>query len=390
MTRRLYYDNSYLTTFRARLVDRGRDPCEVCLDQTAFYPGTGGQPHDTGTIQGVPVIDVREEGERILHRLACPVDVDEVECSVDWPRRFDHMQQHSGQHLLSAVFAELYGMDTLSVHLGSEVSTIDLDAASLDTEQVCRVEERIGEVVFENRPIRVAYGSTSEVSDLRRETDREGILRIVTIEGIDRSACGGTHVRATGEIGLVLIRRLDKIRGNVRVEFLCGRRALRRLRADFDTLTQVARLFSAPIDETPSLVAGIQEKLINAERARKRLARELAETRGRQLYLDTTPGASGLRVVIKRVAGGPIGEELRVEAQSFTAQRKAVYVAAIDDPPSVLIAASEDAGLDAGNVLKEALVRAGGRGGGNSRIAQGSLPSSEALGGLLAVLPLSE
>ncbi len=387
MTRRLYYDDAYLTTFRARIVGRGCDPCEVFLDQTAFYPTSGGQPYDTGLIHGVPVIDVLEDGPRILHRLARPVNVDEVECSVDWQRRFDHMQQHSGQHLLSAVFAALYGMNTLSFHLGSDISTLDLDAPALEPAQILRAEQRANELVFQNRPITIAYEQASEAAGLRKESARQGLLRIVIIRDLDRSACGGTHVRATGEIGPIMIRRLEKIRGNIRVEFLCGLRAVRRARADFDALTQVARAVSASLDETPSLVAALHARLSEVEKSARRLARELAETRGRRLYYETPPGPDGRRLLFKRLPAGSLSEELRVEAQSFTAQPKSIYLAAIDEPPSLLLAASDDENINPGVLLKEALSRAGGRGGGNARIAQGSLPSKDALDGLLAALP---
>jgi alanyl-tRNA synthetase len=239
-TKRLYYHDSWLAEFSARVVDRSADGRCLYLDQTAFYPSSGGQPHDTGVLAGVPVQDVVDEGDRIAHLTAAPVNAVDVECRVDWSRRSDHMQQHSGQHLLSAVLVELFDVPTVSFHLGEESSTIDAPVASLVPQQVRAVEERTNEVVVENRPVTVSFESAAEAQGLRRASDREGPLRIVSIQGLDRSACGGTHVRATGEIGPILIRKLDKIRGNVRIEFLCGLRALRRARADFDALSRVA------------------------------------------------------------------------------------------------------------------------------------------------------
>lgn len=386
MTERLFYEDAYLARFQSRIIERGCDPCEVYLDRTAFYPTSGGQPFDTGEINGVTVVDVIEDGDRIQHRIASPVNAAEVECVLNWPRRFDHMQQHSGQHLLSAVLEELFDAPTLSFHLGVEVATIDAGAASLSDGQIRKAEERCGELVFENRPISTAFEHSSEAKDLRKPSEREGVLRIVTIDRLDRSPCGGTHVRSTGEIGCVLIRKLDKIRGNVRIEFLCGSRAVRRARADYDALSRIARVFSGALDETPSLVAAQQVKLVEAEKARKRLSRQLAETRGRELYHQTAPDEGGMRRLIRQLPSGPIGDELRAEAQSFTANPKAVFAVFIDDPPSVLLAASKDTSLHAGNVLKEALAAAGGRGGGNVQIAQGSLPSGEALQQLRASL----
>ena len=209
MTERLYWDDSYLRRFRAKILERCCDGCELYLDRTAFYPTSGGQPHDTGWIQNVPVIDVVDEGERIRHRLSRPVDGEEADCEVDWGRRFDHMQQHSGQHLLSAVLNRFHGAPTVSFHLGRDISTIDVGLAALEPERLKEAERQANEIVFENRPIRVDYREASEAEGLRRASGREGLLRIVEIEGLDRSACGGTHVRHTGEIGLVLLRRLS-------------------------------------------------------------------------------------------------------------------------------------------------------------------------------------
>ena len=379
MTERLYYADSYLRRFAARIVDRCCDPCEVYLDRTAFYPTSGGQPHDTGVIQGVSVIDVIDEEERVRHRLAAPVNVDEVECVIDWQRRFDHMQQHSGLHVVSGVLEALCGASRLCFHLGRDFSTFDVSVPALTPEQVREAERRANEVVCEDRPITVRYEHSSEVQGLRKASEREGVLRIVEIEEFDRSACGGTHVRRTGEIGPVFIRKLEKIRGNLRIEFLCGRRAAERARADFEALSQVARVFSASLEEAPSLVAAQQAKLVEADKARTRLALELAGARGRELYHETPPDPLGLRAAVRHAPTGAISDELRTEAQSFTANSKAVFLAAFDAPAAVLLAVSSDSGLHAGNVLKEALAEAGGRGGGNARIAQGSLPSLEAL-----------
>jgi alanyl-tRNA synthetase len=380
MTERLYFDDSYLRRFRAKILERCCDGCEVYLDRTAFYPTSGGQPHDTGWIRNVPVIDVVDEGERIRHRLSRPVDGEEADCEVDWVRRFDHMQQHSGQHLLSAVLNRFHGAPTVSFHLGREISTIDVGLAALEPERLKEAERQANEIVFENRPIRVDYREASEAEELRRASGREGLLRIVEIEGLDRSACGGTHVRHTGEIGLVLLRRTEKIRGNLRIEFLCGRRAVARARADYDALAEIARLFSAPLDEAPALVAVQQARLVEAEKARARLALEVASARGRELYRTAAPDASGVRRLIRHAPAGALTEELRAEAQSFTASPKAVFLASFEEPPAVLLAVSEDAGLNAGQLLKTALAEVGGRGGGNARLAQGSFPRGALVG----------
>ena len=378
MTDRLYYTDSYLRKFRALVTGRSADGRRIYLDRTAFYPASGGQPHDTGSIAGVPLVEVEDEGERIAHVVAAPVEGDEVDCRIDWARRFDHMQQHSGQHLLSAVFVERFGIATVSFHLGQESSTIDLETATLDPVRVLEAERRANEVVFENRLLAVSFEDAAETRDLRKPSERAGTLRVISIEGLDRSACGGTHVARTGEIGPILLRKLERIRNTMRVEFLCGGRAVGRARADFDALSRVAQMVSGSLDETPGLVAAQFEAARNADKLRRKLEADLAQYQGRELYSTTAPDEAGVRRVLRRQPSGNL-EDMRAIAQSFTAQAKAVYVAALDEPPALLLAVSADSGVDAGKVLKAAMTQAGGRGGGNQRMAQGSLPSREAL-----------
>ncbi|MBI5085929.1 MAG: alanyl-tRNA editing protein [Acidobacteria bacterium] len=386
MTTRLYFSDSYLTQFDAAVQAREDGGTRIVLDRTAFYPASGGQPCDSGSLNGIGVIDVIDEADTIVHVLERPLDpCDRVQGRIDWPRRFDHMQQHSGQHLLSAVFDSLYGYKTLSFHMGADSSTIDLDTPSLEPARLREAEARANELVSLNSPVSVSFEDAATVRDLRKESGREGTLRIVTIDGFDRSACGGTHVRATGEIGAVLLRRVEKIRGGSRVEFVCGLRAAMRARADFDALSHAARLFSAQLEEVPALIAAQIEQAKESEKARRRLALELASARGRDLYTAAAPDAARMRRHLERLDAA-LGDELRATAQSYCAQPLAVFIAASANPPSVLMASSADSGLDAGSLLKEALAAAGGKGGGNARLAQGSLPSPEALESLLAHL----
>jgi len=288
------------------------------------------------------------------------------------------MQQHTGQHLISAVFEELFHLKTVSFHMGAESSTIDLEGCTVDARVLRDVERRSNEVVWENRPVLVTFEHAAEVSDLRKPSAREGTLRIVAIEGLDRSACGGTHVRTTGEIGAVLLRKIEKVRQTTRVEFLCGGRAVARARADYDALSKVAQLFSASLDETPSMVGQQMESARGQEKARRKLEMDLAVYQGREVYEATPPGPDGIRRHVRRMAAGSM-EELRALAQSFTAQPKAVFVAILEKPAAVLYAASVDSGIDAGQAVKQALAGVGGRGGGNARLAQGSVPDATLL-----------
>jgi alanyl-tRNA synthetase len=386
MSERLYYTDSYLRDFTARVIAASADGLVVYLDRTAFYPASGGQPFDMGSIAGIAVTEVADEDGRVAHRVAAPLAAaGPVDCAIDWPRRFDHMQQHTGQHLLSAVFEELFGLKTVSFHMGAESSTIDLEGAPVDARVLAAAERRANEVIWQNRPVAVDFEHAAEVQGLRKPSDREGTLRIVSIAGMDRSACGGTHVRATGEIGAVLLRKVEKVRQTARVEFLCGGRAVRRARADYEALSRTAQLFSAPLDEVPGVVAAAQEASRAADKGRRKLELDLAAYQGRELYATTAPGADGFRRITRRAERGNL-EELRAIAQNFTAQSKAVFAAALQDPPSLLLAVSEDAGIDAGKVLKAALTAAGGRGGGTARIAQGSVADAAALDAVLLAL----
>src|SRR5690606_21066253 len=387
MTRRLYYDDAYLRAFDAHVAEVSADGRRVYLDRTAFYPTSGGQPHDTGELAGVRVVDVVDEGDRIAHVLAEPVALApgaRVEGRIEWERRFDHMQQHTGQHLLSAVFAELYGFETVSVHFGAESSTIDLATATLAAGQIEAAEARANALVWEDRAVAVSYEHAAEAAGLRKRPDREGPLRIVSIDGVDRSACGGTHVRGTAEIGPVLIRGVERVRGdarvacgsggrgargpcvrphvggtaqngpvliggvervrgNARVACVCGGRGLRRAREDHARLTRLALDFSARPEEVPALVTGLRERERALRAALRRAEEELAGFRARALYERTEPAEDGVRRAVERHPAGGL-DGLRALANAFIALPKAVLVAAVDEPPALLLAASEDSG----------------------------------------------
>ena len=383
MTQRLYYNDCYLREFRARIVERADEGRRVYLDQTAFYPASGGQPFDLGTLGGVPVREIVDEEDRIAHVLEHPLEGAEIEGSVDWARRYDHMQQHTGQHLLSAVLSELFTIPTLSFHMGAVASTIDIGAEKLDPKRVEAIEERCAEIVAEARPVGISFEDASSDLELRKASERTGTLRIVSIDALDRSACGGTHVRSTAEAGPIFLRKLDKVRGNVRIEFVCGLRALRSARADFRTLSEIGRSLSVPLEDTPALVAAQVERVRNLEKTCQRLASEAAQHEGRELYAAASPDASGMRRVTQR---GIIDDAMRTRAQAFAQGPMAVFLAVSEDPPSILLAASADSGIHAGELVKAAVTAAGGRGGGNRALAQGSVSTAAALEQAIAAM----
>jgi alanyl-tRNA synthetase len=357
VTERLYYTDSYLHEFEATVVERSGDGTRIYLDRTAFYPTSGGQPFDTGELSGVPVIDVVDEDSRIAHVLAGPLQTERVTGRVEWNRRFDHMQQHTGQHLLSAVIAESLGYPTIAVHFGRESSSIDVEATSLSTDQAAELE----------RPA------------------RDGIIRIITIQELDRSACGGTHVRATGEIGPILIRRIERVRKAVRLEFLCGSRAISRARADHALLVRLSADLSAAPEELPILLAARQSELKEAQSTRRELERQLDLYRAKELYQAASPDASGIRRVVLREGAGSV-ESLRGIAQAFATMPMGMFVGTVGDPPSVVLSTSQDSGIDAAGVLKSLLTAVNGRGGGSANLAQGVVPGPGQLEQVLAAI----
>jgi alanyl-tRNA synthetase len=373
MTDRLYYTDSYLKDFDATVIHRADDGRRVYLDRTAFYPTSGGQPFDTGRLGGVEVTDVIDEGERIAHLLAGSLSEGPTSGHVDWSRRFDHMQQHTGQHLLSAVLADLFGYRTIGVHFGHDSSTLDLEAGTLTQEQADRAEERANEIVMENRPVVVSFEEASAAAGLRKPSDRGGTLRIVSILDIDRSACGGTHVRATGEIGLIVIRKVERVRQVVRLGFLCGGRAIRQTRNDRRLLARLAAAFSSGPEDLPQLVEAEKEELKEAQLGRREVQASLDLYRARELYAAATPDATGIRRAVLLDSGEPL-ESLRGLAQAFASMPMAMFVGGVASPPAIVLAASPDTRVDAAEVLKGLLASVGGRGGGSASLAQGVVP----------------
>ena len=380
MTDRLYYTDSYLKSFRANVVDRSDDGTRLYLDQTAFYPTSGGQPHDLGLLNGVRLVDVIDEEDRIAHVLAEPVaaDTNSAEGTIDWTRRFDLMQQHTGQHLLSAMFEDRYGWPTVSVHFGAESSTLDIAAPNWDV-SVLEVAERVAnELASENREIVVTFEDTASAQGLRKPSDRAGILRVVSIAGLDRSACGGTHVRSTGEIGAILLRRAERTKGQTRIEFLCGMRAVTMARHDATLLARSAAVFTAATDDVPRLVELQQQQLRDLERDHKKVKGELAVYEARKYWENAQPDASGIRRLHIAMNGGPVKDQEAL-AQAIVTLGGAVAVITSTAPVGVMLATSADTGVDAGQTIRAAVTPLGGRGGGSPRLAQASLPDASAI-----------
>ncbi len=276
-TKRMYHEDPYRMEFEAEIIERRS--CEglpaLVLDRTAFYPESGGQPWDKGTLDGVEVVKVIEIGEGILHVAAKEIAGPRVRGLVDWPTRFDHMQQHTGQHVLSQAFWEILKGETLSFHLGPEVSTLEIGLRAVTDADADRVEDRANAIVWEDREVKAYFVPEERIGEipLRRPPKKHGLLRVIEVDGFDWSACGGTHCRRTGEIGTIRLGAFEKIRGNLRFEFLCGGRAFRDGRGKDRTVRRLASAFSCAAADVGAQV----DKLSAEYKALKKRARRLEE-----------------------------------------------------------------------------------------------------------------
>lgn len=377
MTERLYYRDSFLREFDAQVLrcERDGERWRVELDRTAFYPTSGGQPHDLGKLGDVPVVEVAEAGEKVVHYTSAAVPAGPVRGEIDWARRIDHMQQHTGQHLLSAAFIELFQFQTVSFHLGKEVSTIDLAAPSIVPRHLEQAERRTNEIIFEDRTVVVRFGTAEELAEagIRKKVEREGVLRAVEIEGFDRQPCGGTHLARTGQAGLLLLRKLERRREAWRLEFVCGYRALATARADYAKLGQAAELLSCGLPDVPAVLA----KTLDDKRAQhgssKRLEARLAEYEARALLAGAETTTQGDRLIA--VALDDASQDyLRIVAAKLVASPGVVALLASRATGHAVSAQSKGAARDMGALLRDALKQFGGKGGGLKDFAQGSLP----------------
>jgi alanyl-tRNA synthetase len=374
MTTRLYYTSSTLLDFTATVTAHDGDLTRVILDQTAFYPTSGGQPHDLGMLGGIPVIDVIDAEDRIIHVLAAPLPLGEVRGIVDAARRTDHMEQHTAQHLLSAIAADQLGWETASVHFGADHSTIEFAVAQANDRQLTELAACAQAAVRAAMPVTVTFESAADAvaAGLRKAPPRDGELRVVTIAGLDRSACGGTHVASTAEIGPIVPTGTERVRGQLRVGFLAGGRVLAHLSARDALVAGLARALSCAEDELAALVPKRQGELQASRAQLAALEAELAVHRVRALLAGTTPGADGVRRVVLH-ATTESAALLKAMAQAVAAEPKAVLI--LVSTPSVVLGSSADSGVDVGALLKATIAAHGGKGGGSPRLAQGVVPS---------------
>jgi alanyl-tRNA synthetase len=392
MTERIYYTDPACRSFEAVVVnafERDGRPA-IVLDRTAFYPTSGGQPFDTGRLCRrdeagsilANVVDTLDEGEDVVHLVSQPIEPGaHVRGEIDWARRLDHMQQHTGQHVLSAAFDRMFENRTVSFHLGAEVSTIDL-AGELSAADVERAVDEANAIVWEDRLVSIRFASEGDASALalRKEPVRKGPLRLIEVDGFDLSACGGTHVPRTGAIGLIAVLSTERFKRGLRVTFACGQRALRALRLYRDAVTGSIRLLSVLPAELPAAVERLQHDAKELRRALARFQESLAAHEAARL-LSAAPAADGAHVVVEALEGWD-AQGLKAIASSLTAtpgvaavlfsrSSPAFAVVARSGPLDSPSATSSGNVFDAGRLLRQLLERFGGRGGGKPDLAQG-------------------
>lgn len=391
MTERLYYTDPNLLEFDAQVLEfkSDGDRIRMRLDRSAFYPTSGGQLFDTGWAGRenedvrLRVVDVSEtENGDVIH-LIDPAGLQVgiapgtlMHFAIDRERRRDHREQHTGQHLLSAVFIQLFDAPTVSFHMGDETCTIDLETKSLSDDQVRQAEQRANDILREDHPVSIRFATPDEARSLgvrKIPGHVEGKLRLIEIHGHDLNACGGTHVSRTGEIGAILLRKVEKVKQGVRVEFVCGGRAVATSRRDFDTLTSAAAAFSAHLYDVPAQIRRAIDETKAAGKREFKLQEELAEFIAVRMVADA-PQQGGIRVVCEHFRDRDLNF-IKLLAQRIARQPNAIALLACESPqPSLVFAQSPGGPFDAGAAMKDAMAALGGRGGGSRDMAQGGAP----------------
>jgi len=411
MTDRLYYHDSFLYNFDAEVRSVVETPRPaLILDRTAFYPTSGGQIHDTGSIvlsdagfsdarfseARFRVTEVADtEDGHIVHYLDAPLKDalpgnvppgTRIRGEIDAARRRDHMQQHSAQHVLSSAFVRLFGMATVSFHMADDYCSIDLDTPALSKNQVEAAEHKANEIMIEDRPVNVRYVTRDEAEKLglrKLPPAERDQLRLIDIREWDLAACGGTHVSTTGQIGGILLRKTEKVRQGYRVEFVAGQRAVATARRDFSTLTETAALFSAGIYDVPLQARKSLDEIRSLRKQHEQSQDELAAAQAAALIAET-PEIQGRKLVVRTFPDRDLNF-LKLLAQKLTRQSPAIALLATKSPqPALVFAQSAGQPHDMGALLKETLAKLGGRGGGSKDLAQGGAPKSEGIAAALA------
>ncbi len=383
-TQRLYIDNPYQIEFTAQVTERrtfDNHPA-VVLDQTCFYPESGGQPWDTGKLNGIQVIQVIEDGDKILHVLERELSDNTVTGQIDWERRFNHMQQHAGQHVLSQAFFQIAAGETVSFHLGEDYSTVEIDTRGVTSDQLREIEDTANRVVMENVPIRSSLVDENDIEriPLRKPPAKSGTLRIIEVDNFDHSACGGTHPQRTGEIGLIKITGSENIRNNVRFQFLCGWRALRDYRLKNDVLMETAQKLSSAPQDLPVMLEKNQMETKELRKENKNLRSELARLEAEEIARTAGGG------VVPRIFPDKSPEELRFTALNIIRNKGfcVLFGIPLEERVHIILARSEDVDLDMRELMAEISSEIEVKGGGRPSLVEMSGEKTDRLAAVLS------
>ncbi len=385
MTTKLYYQDSKICQFSATCLETLKNEAgyQIRLDQTAFYPTSGGQPHDSGTINGIPVLDVwLEEDGTIWHQVTDAPNSSQISGEIEWHRRFDHMQQHTGQHILSAVFVDQLNANTIGFHIGSKTSTLDLNISKYSREQFRQIERTSNQIIWENQPISIQTIRDQDIPTIpfRKPPKVSGKIRVIWIDDYDVSACGGTHVAATGEIGVLKITGVERYKGGLRVNFLCGGRALENYQEVLANIQQVSADLSIHTDDLPQTIRRFQTESSNLNRQLRRVQNELMNFEIEALWQNALD-SEGIRKVTAYWDNRSF-EAVRSAAARLREKPKTVvlFAAEVNDQIRLVCARSSDlTEINAGAILKSVVTQIGGKGGGSPEMAQGGAPKQENL-----------
>ncbi|PLR86467.1 alanyl-tRNA editing protein [Bacillus sp. V33-4] len=373
MTTKLYYQDPYFRTFATRVTKQANDDAGnwfVVVEETAFYPTGGGQPHDVGTLDGVTVLNVEEIDGEIRHYVDGSLPLhEEIKGVIDWQRRFDHMQQHAGQHILSAAFEELFDFETVSFHLGKELLTIDLNIEELTEQAANEAEKRANQIILENRPIETKWVTEEELSQfpLRKQPTVTENIRLVIIQDFDYNGCGGTHPKATGEVTAIKILGWERQRKRIRIQFVCGNRVLDQLYKKEQTIRQLCQLLNAPEQELPAAA----RRLLESGAEKDKSLQEIRETLLRFEVKDLLEQSKKL---IAKVYQNRTIQELQMLARLLTAEKDELTILLVTENDSRLQLVCARGSQETANmkqIIADVLPIIAGKGGGNEALAQG-------------------
>ncbi|OWW08847.1 alanyl-tRNA editing protein [Bacillus sp. MB353a] len=377
LEQKLYYTDAYKQDFTTKVIKQDYDKdgnLYVILNETAFYPTGGGQPHDTGTLNGIAVLGVEEVDEEIRHFIAEQLHTEEVEGKINWERRFDHMQQHAAQHILSAAFWDYFNIPTIGFHLGKETVTIDLETENLHAETVEKAVQIANKIVFENHPILIKWMNLEEAKTLplRKEPTMTENIRVVIIENFDYNGCGGTHPKRTGEVGPIQVLGWQRNKGSIRLTFIAGWRTLKLMGQQQQIMKDVSKQLNSSEADIPAKVAQLLTSQKENEKAMQTMTEKLLYTEANELLQQSTKIHAG--ILISKVFTNRSMQEIAKLSAIITEQQEhaiTYFVIENEDKLQCILACGKTVTLDMNTILKEALPTIEGKGGGNKKSARG-------------------